>query len=170
MIWKKIFQSSNMWDTFCDTWAINIQLWKPTGEWLFKNIGFVKLWAVRMYFHTRSSALIQLILSLVISCSSVKSLNWQENVRPKLFAQLTSRDYQSFVGTVVYPDQITESGKKLLRYYIEWAYFRQVLSISLCNCLRSLLQERPNQKFQILIQWTLVKITLQLCFTLTTIR
>jgi len=24
--------------------------------------------------------------------------NWQENVRPKLFAQLTSRDYQSFVG------------------------------------------------------------------------
>lgn len=30
--------------------------------------------------------------------------NWQENVRPKLFAQLSSRDYQSFVGN----PQLTE--------------------------------------------------------------
>jgi hypothetical protein len=29
--------------------------------------------------------------------------NWQENVRPKLFAVMTSRDYQSFVGNPQVP-------------------------------------------------------------------
>ena len=35
--------------------------------------------------------------------------NWQENVRPKLFAQLTSRDYHSFVGNPQLTD--TTAGK-----------------------------------------------------------
>ena len=42
------------------------------------------------------------ILWLILAMLSWRQLancdNWQENVRPKLFAQMTSRDYQSFVG------------------------------------------------------------------------
>ena len=32
--------------------------------------------------------------------STVRSSNWQENLRPKLFAKLNARDYQSFSGTL----------------------------------------------------------------------
>ena len=44
-----------------------------------------------------------LLISLVVLCN-LRSLSicqqqqWQDNIRPKLFAQLTDRDYQSFSG------------------------------------------------------------------------
>ena len=41
------------------------------------------------------------VFSSVLFClTSVHSSNWQENIRPKLFAKLNSRDYQSFSGTI----------------------------------------------------------------------
>jgi hypothetical protein len=41
------------------------------------------------------------VFSAVLFClTSVNSTNWQENIRPKLFAKLNSRDYQSFSGTL----------------------------------------------------------------------
>lgn len=41
------------------------------------------------------------MFSAVLFClTTVNSTNWQENIRPKLFAKLNSRDYQSFSGTL----------------------------------------------------------------------
>ena len=41
------------------------------------------------------------VFSAVLFClTNVNSTNWQENIRPKLFAKLNSRDYQSFSGTL----------------------------------------------------------------------
>jgi len=41
------------------------------------------------------------VFSSVLFClTTVQSSNWQENIRPKLFAKLNSRDYQSFSGTL----------------------------------------------------------------------
>ena len=41
------------------------------------------------------------VFSSVLFClTTVHSSNWQENIRPKLFAKLNSRDYQSFSGTL----------------------------------------------------------------------
>jgi hypothetical protein len=37
---------------------------------------------------------------VLFSLITVNSTNWQENIRPKLFAKLNSRDYQSFSRTL----------------------------------------------------------------------
>lgn len=40
---------------------------------------------------------------LLLSAAFVQSSNWQENIRPKLFAKLSPRDYQSFSGSLKTP-------------------------------------------------------------------
>ena len=46
------------------------------------------------------------LLLVCLSTSSV-GLNWQENVRPKLFASMTARDFTAFVGNVSAQDRFT---------------------------------------------------------------
>ncbi len=67
-----------------------------------------------MYFQQWSSVLSWIVIAFSSFPHLVSSYNWQENVRPKLFAQLTNRDYQSFVGTIQLSDQGLETGDKLL--------------------------------------------------------
>ena len=46
----------------------------------------------------RTSVLASLIVFYL--CSNAHSTSWQDNIRPKLYAKLSSRDYQSFSGTL----------------------------------------------------------------------
>ena len=51
---------------------------------------------VKMRLHWRAF----LFSSVLFFLTTVHSSNWQENIRPKLFAKLTSRDFQSFSGSL----------------------------------------------------------------------
>ena len=63
---------------------------------------------------------LRIFLGILFFCVLVTSSNWQENIRPKLFAKLTQRDFQSFSGTLkntpksqnysTTPESITQNG------------------------------------------------------------
>jgi len=64
-----------------------------------------------MHFHSCWPVLYWVVYPLV-NC-----LNWQENIRPKLFAQLTSRDCQTFVGTLQSFENVSENGEWIQKSY-----------------------------------------------------
>ena len=58
--------------------------------------------------------LIALVICILQFCGgqedeeTFQQTRWQDNIRPKLFAQLSSRDYQSFSGILLSDDPSTE--------------------------------------------------------------
>lgn len=67
-----------------------------------------------MIVHSRWTSVLWMVLALLSWRQLANGDNWQENVRPKLFAQMTSRDYQSFIGNpqLAEPAGTDKSGSK----------------------------------------------------------
>ena len=67
----------------------------------------------RHFVHKMTVHFVWLLLAMLSWRQLANCDNWQENVRPKLFAQMTSRDYQSFIGNPQLTDPSTDkSGGK----------------------------------------------------------
>jgi hypothetical protein len=89
----------------------------------------------------RWTAAVWLLLAMLSWRQLANGDNWQENVRPKLFAQMTSRDYQSFIGNPQLTDTPTDksgggkspakSGNNNMTRFLNQEYFTMMLYTNL---------------------------------------